>query len=767
MRNFILKHMKVLHKTFSIILAFLLAFTVFHGMPVTVSAEQLWGSITVSLPDDIKVGQDCREIQPIITTTGFPGHEGVGYKNTDFVIEDASVFNTTGNGFVLKQNNFIIDFWLYPVCNEEAAAMGLGTQGQVDYSGRILEELYFFGGGQAEINGQLQNEIMVEENHFNNVVRKGLHALCYVSLDLSDRTTYSISLDTSNFTEDMYLIMQGYPNYAEAGVTLGIPLLQYSDESWITTVDYYTLNGERYNEKAPVTMPAEDVKIGVVTKTLGLDKQVITDVNIDFEIDHEDVYYGERCPSESEFLSYIKSITTTSGVNLNVNAVDAEFMETKYGDWTSYFHTVIWIEAPEGYSFIDPAYGSIAPGFDEDKGVATDSPRSKWFNENFSLTFCNSADSVKEAYTLSTNMDPIYSNGIFIKYVYAAMHQLEIHLAWGTGTAPLENFDISGYKQGETVTIPSSAWQYDCYRVVGYKLYYSEDGVKYNPYNSNGFENGKIQGSSFVMPENGNFKIYAEFIRGFQTVKQEENSKDKIQLEVEKDTFGSDVILNIELVDDPNDPDFENDNGEESKEIMNRVGDAMGDTAKNYDIYELSAISLYKYVQPSKKILASFTIPEGYDVNSLYLYHIDEEGNKKEIPITVAGNTVYAYIEHFSTYVLAEGKTANPSYSYSASTSPDSPPDPSDPSMGETQDPIDPPNPSDPDTGETQKPTNDSASDPSDPGADGNQPTLSDEGHGTMNPTTVILIVVAMVIILGGAAGFVLMKKKQKKDICT
>lgn len=119
-----------------------------------------------------------------------------------------------------------------------------------------------------------------------------------------------------------------------------------------------------------------------------------------------------------------------------------------------------------------------------------------------------------------------------------------------------------------------------------------------------------------------------------------ENESAKI--EAEKNVFPENTVVKIEEV------------SESSTKEMLQI--AFKTVAKNYKAYEITASCDNVSVQPDGKVMATFDIPEDYDMDKVAVFYVSPDGDTEKLDSFVdkENNTVVAELSHFSTYVVAE-----------------------------------------------------------------------------------------------------------------
>ncbi len=77
--------------------------------------------------------------------------------------------------------------------------------------------------------------------------------------------------------------------------------------------------------------------------------------------------------------------------------------------------------------------------------------------------------------------------------------------------------------------------------------------------------------------------------------------------------------------------------------------------------YDITAIMNGAKIQPNGKVKVAFKVPSDFDINNIGVFYVSDDGKYEKISFTADKNnrTVTAELSHFSTYVLAELKTAD------------------------------------------------------------------------------------------------------------
>ncbi len=230
----------------------------------------------------------------------------------------------------------------------------------------------------------------------------------------------------------------------------------------------------------------------------------------------------------------------------------------------------------------------------------------------------------------------------------------------------MTDIDISGAEAGEKVDVPEidTWWKLDGYTPTNY-------AVGYNFNEETGYYDAFMQvfGTSFVMPEtDGPVALFASVVKGEArsvSALQSVNSDGKVFFDIPEGTFEDTTILNIDIINpgDDNFDMFESADGEDGWTILERAEGALSEITTSNVIFELSALCFNEYIQPNKKILVTFPIPEDFDSDCLALYYVDTDGKIEKIPVEIdkENGVCRVYIYHFSTYVLASNVEANES----------------------------------------------------------------------------------------------------------
>ena len=153
--------------------------------------------------------------------------------------------------------------------------------------------------------------------------------------------------------------------------------------------------------------------------------------------------------------------------------------------------------------------------------------------------------------------------------------------------------------------------------------------------------------SSYGSSSSGNGGSSTPFVSMFtkklEALKDKENAsrvvlKDKktnVTVSGEKGVLSADLKLKVTKVD----------------EIASSLSDKLG-TFLLYDIKLVDENG--NTVQPKGTVTVGIPVPEGFDIDKLVVYYIDEEGNLIEYPVVVKDGVAYFETDHFSYYALAE-----------------------------------------------------------------------------------------------------------------
>ncbi len=93
-------------------------------------------------------------------------------------------------------------------------------------------------------------------------------------------------------------------------------------------------------------------------------------------------------------------------------------------------------------------------------------------------------------------------------------------------------------------------------------------------------------------------------------------------------------------------------------ETLEEIKDSVKSVAKKFAAYEITAQSQNAPVQPTGKVMATFNIPDGYNLDRVAVYYVDDNGKAEKLNSTVdkATRTVLVELNHFSKYVIVETK---------------------------------------------------------------------------------------------------------------
>ncbi len=250
-----------------------------------------------------------------------------------------------------------------------------------------------------------------------------------LTADVSGRTLYDIVIDEDTIPDGCKIYNNIVPGYdgndyvfgvtrAEAGAVIPLQFYPAGHNDDVYSIENYTVNGTElplegeYFEPTYFTMPEGNVTIGANVTDNYAGAQHIEEIDIIFDIDDEDVFYGRRLPTVEEFMSYVKSIETSiPGVKVSIVDAEAKCLEGKEGYLPSVhnFHTVLWLEVEEGYYFGDPR---LSRDYTDD---ISNSEFDRFFDTEFDLK----VNGVEVAYAYGTEpYSPAYCDGVFVGEYY-------------------------------------------------------------------------------------------------------------------------------------------------------------------------------------------------------------------------------------------------------------------------------------------------------------------------------------------------------------
>ena len=591
--------------------------------------------ITVSVSDSVKIGQEWAGAEPVITVDGTAGR----YELTVGTGENDVMFSASGMGqngrvdYVTQTNSSHISVCLYPVVTSAAddpygGYVNLPEPNQVAFT----------------VNGETisSDRIVKEENENGQYYR----IEAYPSITLSGRTTYPITTDGTAYQGGYYLNLSGMPSEAEAGASITFDANFVTDAYLIDdpySVEYYTLNGTQIANGETFVMPEKDALVGakVIDKYEGW--EYVPEVNVTIDFKDEDIFYGRKLPTTEDFLNALSVSCSNPSVNIRVKQTE---IATIVGDdkdfdalpWVGNQFLSFWIEVDEGYLLANPY---LTEYYEDANGNAIN-PQDEWLRENLTVTVNGQERNFALSMYPSENKGVVYADGYMVSDYYVSAKSIEIHIHW-YGEKELSDFDLSGYSAGDTVTIPDSAFEYDGYIPVGYTLsYYSSEYGQCTK---------RVIGDTFVVPDaDGDIVITADYLRGDDDCQYTEQSVDSdghISLDVKEDTFKDPTVLQINKVD-------EDDYYGEGAEILELVDRTLIDIVSDSVTFEITALSFNEEVQPQKKIIVTFPIPEGFDSDYIAFYHVGKDGTYEVIPAEIdrEKGVCRAVIEHFSTYAI-------------------------------------------------------------------------------------------------------------------
>lgn len=88
---------------------------------------------------------------------------------------------------------------------------------------------------------------------------------------------------------------------------------------------------------------------------------------------------------------------------------------------------------------------------------------------------------------------------------------------------------------------------------------------------------------------------------------------------------------------------------------ISNVASALSDKLGTFLLYDIKLVDENgNTVQPKGTVTVGIPVPDGFDIDKLVVYYIDEEGNLIEYPVVVKDGVAYFETDHFSYYALAE-----------------------------------------------------------------------------------------------------------------
>ncbi len=594
--------------------------------------------ITVTLPDSVKIGEAWDGVSPEITVAGTAGRYNltVSTQETDMVIEENQY------GYIRKNNTVFVNFCLYPTVNE-GEPIELLPPTQMSFS----------------INGEEipSDTIMMEEGDNGPYYR---FEMCEINIDLSHRTTYAITPDDTQYPCEHYVSLERMATEAEAGATVRLQAdfptkgeLVYQPYS----VEHYIVNGLALDFGDTFVMPDHDITVGVKTIDKYQGWQYVPEINITLDFEDKDIFYGKKLPTNKDFMDALSISCSVPEANIRIKDALVEIRpdESTGGDmpWAGNLGLVLYFEVDEGYLLANPYLLDYA---EDELGNPIVSPFAEWLQENLKIT----VNGVERGYFFSH--DPsvpknlAYAGGYMTSGYTVSQNIIGLSFDWSLRQELA--MDLSGYKAGDAVTIPDSYWIWDGYMPTGYELLYVQDGEDRAEY---------VYGKSFVMPEaDGEVKLLGRGVRGqFDhtgagdenapvVLQQSQDSNGHISLDVKDGMFPDITVLQINKL---NNEDFGN-QGYEILEMVNRV---LSDVVNDSVSFEITALSYNQEVQPTKKIIVTFPIPEGFDADYIAFYHVDKGGFYEFVPAEIdrENGVCRAVIDHFSTYSIVSLKDAS------------------------------------------------------------------------------------------------------------
>lgn len=594
--------------------------------------------ITVTIPDAFKIGEAWDSVSPEITVAGTANR----YKLTastegiDLVIEENQY------GFIRKSNAVCVNFCLYPTANE-GEPLELPNPQEISFS----------------INGtEIPSDTILMEEGDNGPYYRFEN--CEINIDLSHRATYAITPDDTQYPCEYYVSLERMATEAEAGATVVLqadfPIKQemlYRPYE----VDHYVVNGLSLNFGDTFVMPDHDVTVGVQYTDIYQGWQYVSEVNITLDFKDEDIFYGKKLPTTQDFSDALSISCSVPEANIRISyaVVETLYDDATGGDlpWVGNQSLVFAFEVDEGYLLSNPYLSDYA---EDESGNRINTPFAEWLQENLKITVNGVERGYFFSWDSSVPKNLAYAGGYMTSGYYTFGNGIGMHFDWSIRQELA--IDLSTYKTGDAVTVPDSYWIWDGYMPTGYELWYFQDGEDRIEY---------VYGKSFVMPKaDGEVKIFGRGVRGKfgntgaeggdapVLLQQSQDSNGHISLDVKDGAFPDITVLQINKI---NGEDF----GDQGYEILDMVDRVLSDVANGSVTFEITALSYNQEIQPTKKIIVTFPIPEGFDSEYIAFYHVDKSGRYEIVPTEIdrQNGVCRAVINHFSTYTIASLKDAS------------------------------------------------------------------------------------------------------------
>lgn len=479
-------------------LFFIIFFTFIScGFLLSISAEaanvQNRVDLEVTMPDSVKIGQECYGIQPEVSLKDTT-YLGKGNNLTIGSVEGC----LSGGKFVQKSNLMWVNISLYPEKSDSEPGKGMPE----------LPEPYDV---EFTINDNIIPSYYVYKEYDEN---GGFYRISYDDfVDLSDRTTYSILPDSTTYECGYYVSVENMPSEAEAGVEV-IFNAEFRSDLGLKDDPFeakaFKINGEVIQNDDTFVMPASDVMVSADVVDKYKDYKYVSEVDVEIDFDDESFYYGKKVPKDEDFLNAIKVTCNTPGVDIYVKHCDVSAIDdyeqdlpddyVGYNPWTGNKLLSFWISVEDGYMLSNPYLSDI---FEDESGNFSN-PLGDWLKENFVFR----VNGTELHYALDWDMmrGMYYSDGYFFENYYVSPRSIEVHVWWYV-TITTDQYDLSEYEAGDIVTIHDSSFEFDGYFPVAYILEYEHP--------DKGYIVDTIFGKKFTMPESiGKVELSVAVIRG-------------------------------------------------------------------------------------------------------------------------------------------------------------------------------------------------------------------------------------------------------------
>jgi hypothetical protein len=90
------------------------------------------------------------------------------------------------------------------------------------------------------------------------------------------------------------------------------------------------------------------------------------------------------------------------------------------------------------------------------------------------------------------------------------------------------------------------------------------------------------------------------------------------------------------------------------KSIAAELKKLLKDTLSKVSVYDINLLKDNVKIQPSGKVLITFPVPSGFDINRIAVYRLEDNGSLTKLDHKIVDNKIQVETDHFSDYAIVE-----------------------------------------------------------------------------------------------------------------